>query len=300
MDQNLSGYKIFYEVANCGNISKAAKKLYISQPAISKSIVKLEDGLDTKLFHRNSRGVTLTEEGEVLFRYIRDAFENINSAETELKRMKEFNIGHILIGASTTMCRYELLPYLKRFMEQYPNIRVSICTQGSAQTLSLLEQRKVDIGLVAEPKTRKPEMRIVHSRQIHDVFVATPQYLDNLRAICGNDFNAGFIDMFLNFALDSFGDYRGGTSETSVIRHTIAGSIDIRRHVIRIDSDDITQGRITHQGKILFVVIHIEYSFGCIDYPPGNRNADFNRITEHIIDLLTVVVQRHDLQGDLL
>ncbi len=189
MDQNLSGYKIFYEVANCGNISKAAKKLYISQPAISKSIVKLEDGLDTKLFHRNSRGVTLTEEGEVLFRYIRDAFENINSAETELKRMKEFNIGHILIGASTTMCRYELLPYLKRFMEQYPNIRVSICTQGSAQTLSLLEQRKVDIGLVAEPKTRKPEMRIIHSRQIHDVFVATPQYLDNLRAICGNDFN---------------------------------------------------------------------------------------------------------------
>ena len=61
MDQNLSGYKIFYEVASCGNISKAAKKLYISQPAISKSIVKLEDGLDTKLFHRNSRGVTLTE-----------------------------------------------------------------------------------------------------------------------------------------------------------------------------------------------------------------------------------------------
>lgn len=60
MDQNLSGYKIFYEVASCGNISKAAKKLYISQPAISKSIVKLEDGLDTKLFHRNSRGVTLT------------------------------------------------------------------------------------------------------------------------------------------------------------------------------------------------------------------------------------------------
>ena len=98
MDQNLSGYKIFYEVASCGNISKAAKKLYISQPAISKSIVKLEDGLDTKLFHRNSRGVTLTEEGTVLYRYIKDAFDNINNAETELKRMKDFNIGHLQIG----------------------------------------------------------------------------------------------------------------------------------------------------------------------------------------------------------
>lgn len=189
MDQNLSGYKIFYEVASCGNISKAAKKLYISQPAISKSIVKLEDGLDTKLFHRNSRGVTLTEEGEVLYKHIREAFENINSAETELKHMKEFNIGHIHIGVSTTLCRYMLLPYLKDFLKAYPNIRVSITTNGSSQTLQLLEQRKLDIGLIAEPKVRRPELRIVHSRQIHDVFIATPQYLENLRSICGENAN---------------------------------------------------------------------------------------------------------------
>ncbi len=189
MDQNLSGYKIFYEVASCGNISKAAKKLYISQPAISKSIVKLEDSLDTKLFKRNSRGVTLTEEGDVLFKYIHDAFDSINSAETELKRMKEFNIGHIEIGVSTTLCRYILLPYLQRFMEKYPNIRVSIKTMATAQTLLLLDSRKLDIGLVAEPRTRRSELRMTHSREIHDVFVATPQYLENLRSICGDNFN---------------------------------------------------------------------------------------------------------------
>ncbi len=189
MDQNLSGYKIFYEVATSGNISKAAKKLYISQPAISKSIVKLEDSLETKLFKRNSRGVTLTEEGEVLYKYVRDAFESINSAETELKRMKDFNIGHLQIGVSTTLCRYVLLPYLQKFLEQFPNIRISINTQSSSQTLNLLEQRKVDIGLVAEPKTRKSELRSVHSQQIHDVFVASPQYLKNLESICGPDYN---------------------------------------------------------------------------------------------------------------
>lgn len=189
MDQNLSGYKIFYEVATSGNISKAAKKLYISQPAISKSIVKLEDSLETKLFKRNSRGVTLTEEGEVLYKYVRDAFESINSAETELKRMKDFNIGHLQIGVSTTLCRYVLLPYLQKFLEQFPNIRISIDTQSSSQTLNLLEQRKVDIGLVAEPKTRKSELRSVHSWQIHDVFVASPQYLKNLESICGPDYN---------------------------------------------------------------------------------------------------------------
>lgn len=188
MEQNLSGYKIFYEVASCGNISRAAKKLFISQPAISKSIVKLEDGLETKLFKRNSRGVALTDEGAMLYEYIKEAFDSINAAETELRRMKEFNIGHIQIGASTTLCRYILMPYLQKFMEQYPNIRVSIVTQGSAQTLSLLDGRKLDLGLVAEPKSMHSDLRILNPTQIHDVFVATPQYLDNLRSICGNDF----------------------------------------------------------------------------------------------------------------
>ena len=57
MNQNLSAYRIFYAVANSGNISKAAKELYISQPAISKSIQKLEEGLGCTLFVRSSRGV---------------------------------------------------------------------------------------------------------------------------------------------------------------------------------------------------------------------------------------------------
>lgn len=64
MEQNLSQYRIFYAVAKAGNISRAAKELYISQPAISKSISKLEDSLNTVLFTRNSRGVQLTDEGQ--------------------------------------------------------------------------------------------------------------------------------------------------------------------------------------------------------------------------------------------
>ena len=60
MEQNLSLYRVFYTVANAGNISKAAEQLYISQPAISKSIRKLEQSLDVTLFSRNSRGVQLS------------------------------------------------------------------------------------------------------------------------------------------------------------------------------------------------------------------------------------------------
>lgn len=75
MNQNLSSYWIFYTVANAGNISKAAKELYISQPAISKSIQKLEDGLECKLFSRSSRGVVLTDEGRLLYDHVSEAFE---------------------------------------------------------------------------------------------------------------------------------------------------------------------------------------------------------------------------------
>lgn len=189
MEQNLSGYKIFYEVASCGNISKAAKELYISQPAISKSIVKLEDSLETRLFNRNSRGVSLTEEGEILYSHIKNAFESINAAEAELKRMKEFNIGHIRIGVSTTLCRYILLPYLKHFIEQNPNIRISIETMATAQTMQALEQKKIDIGLVAAPGSCKPEIQFHTAMEIHDVFVASPSYMENIRAICGEDMN---------------------------------------------------------------------------------------------------------------
>ena len=146
MEQNLSQYKIFYEVAKAGNISKAAKELYISQPAISKAISKLEDSLNVMLFTRSSRGVHMTPEGEILFRHAETAFQALNSGEEELKRIREFNIGHLRIGVSNTLCKYILLPYLKKFIEQYPHIKITIEGQATARTISMLEQHTLDIG----------------------------------------------------------------------------------------------------------------------------------------------------------
>ena len=89
MNQNLSSYWIFYTVANAGNISKAAKELYISQPAISKSIQKLEESLDCKLFSRSSRGVILTSEGALLYEHVKQAFDALGTGEEKLKRSIE-------------------------------------------------------------------------------------------------------------------------------------------------------------------------------------------------------------------
>ena len=186
MEQNLSQYKIFYEVAKAGNISRAAKELYISQPAISKSISKLEDSLGLSLFTRSSRGVQLTCEGEVLFEHVREAFEALNRGEQELKRIQEFDIGHLRIGVSNTLCKYILLPYLKTFVDQYPHMRVTIESQATAQTLARLEQQKIDLGLVAEPSLKK-ELSFIPVMDIQDIFVATPAYLENLYLREGRD-----------------------------------------------------------------------------------------------------------------
>ena len=155
MEQHLSQYKIFYEVARCGNISKAARELYISQPAISKAVSKLEENLGTRLFSRNSRGVLLTREGEILYQHISTAFEAINKGEKELKRIHDFHIGHLTIGVSNTLCKYVLLPYLKGFVEKYPHINISIESQSTIHTLEMLEAKKIDIGLVAQPRMRR-------------------------------------------------------------------------------------------------------------------------------------------------
>ena len=188
MEQHLSQYRIFYEVARCGNISRAAKELYISQPAISKSISKLEDSLNTVLFTRNSRGVQLTEEGQVLFEHTRDAFDELTKGEMELKRIREFNMGHIRIGVSNTLCRFIMVKYLKGFIEQYPHIKITIESQPTTQTLSMLEQQRIDIGLVVEQKSSR-NMNFIPVMDIQDTFVTTPAYLNNLYVREGKDTN---------------------------------------------------------------------------------------------------------------
>lgn len=180
MERNLNLYHIFYIVAKCGNISTAAGKLFISQPAISKSISKLEQNLDTTLFLRSSRGVTLTPAGELLFKQVDTAFSAIRLGEEQLKKVNELGIGHLSIGVSTTLCRYVLLPYLQGFVHQNPHIKMSISCQSSSKTIHALENGEIDIGLIGEP-TRPGKLYFSPIKEIQDIFVTTRTYLNNLK-----------------------------------------------------------------------------------------------------------------------
>ena len=193
MISNLNNYVIFYTVAKAGNISKAANQLYISQPAISKSISKLEAELGTALFARSSKGVTLTEEGQVLYEYVERAFDSLNMGEENLKNYKELGIGHIRIGVSTSLCKHILLDYLKDFIKENPNIKFSIDCHSTLNTIKLLKNDDIDIGLICNTELPKG---IVYSpvKEIHDVFVASPEYLDNFYERNGNALDDVIMD----------------------------------------------------------------------------------------------------------
>lgn len=180
MESNLNLYYIFYTVAECKNISAAAKELYISQPAISKAISKLEFNLDTTLFIRNSRGVTLTQEGEYLYQQVKHAFLCIRNGEERIRKMNELGVGHITIGVSTTLCKFVLLPYLNKYIQKNPHIKIKICCQTSSETISALENGSIDVGFIGLPDKVKG-FAATPLMEIHDTFVTTQNYLDHLK-----------------------------------------------------------------------------------------------------------------------
>lgn len=180
MENNLNLYHIFYTVAKNKNISLAAKELYISQPAISKAISKLENNLETTLFVRSSRGVTLTEEGSILFEQVRNAFTSINNGEEQLRKIARLGVSHLSIGVSITLCKYILLPYLKEFIKENPHVTISITCHPSLETIRDIENGITEIGLVGIPS----DTGALHYEpicEIQDTFVATETYLKNLR-----------------------------------------------------------------------------------------------------------------------
>lgn len=180
MNRNLSSYQIFYVVANTGNISKAARELYISQPAVSKSIQKLEESLGCTLFARSSRGVSLTEEGALFYEHVRSAFDTLTTGEEKLKQSLALGIGHLRIGVSSTLCKFVLLPYLKRFIHTHPHIRISISCQSTNETLQMLTAGRLDLGLVGKPEHLK-NLHFDFVETVEDIFVTTEEYLRNVR-----------------------------------------------------------------------------------------------------------------------
>lgn len=175
MSINFELYKVFYEVAKSLSFSKASKHLYISQSAVSQNIKQLEDQLETNLFNRSTKQVTLTREGEQLLAHIEPAIQMIQSGETYLQETKTLDRGELHIGASDTICRYYLLNYIKDYHDQYPNIEIKITNRTSIQCVDLLNKGLVDMIVTNLPNDHiSDDMITTITHEFMDVFVAHP------------------------------------------------------------------------------------------------------------------------------
>lgn len=172
-------YRIFYTVANHGNITAAAKELNISQPAISKSIKNLEEQLGGTLFIRTKRGVILTSEGKEFYNYIKKAIEYITNAENKFTDLINLETGCIRIGISTTLTKKFLLPYLEVFHKLYPNIDIMISTNISSEHLIKLRNGLLDMVILNLGKEKyDDDIEIIKCKEINDCFIVNSNYKD--------------------------------------------------------------------------------------------------------------------------
>lgn len=211
MNIDLEYYRIFYYVAKVGSFTQAGEELCISQPAVSQTIKLLEKYLGSKLFIRVPKGVRLTPEGQVLYNYVQRGYEYMLMGEAKFQKMLDLENGEIRIGASDMTLQFYLLPYLEKFHEKFPKIKVTVTNAPTPETLEFLYEGKIDFGIVSEPFDAKSEINITKVREIQDIFVAGSRFsylkgrimsyteLESLPIICleHNTSTRKYIDKFL-------------------------------------------------------------------------------------------------------
>lgn len=237
MDINFELYKVFYYAAKYLSFSEASKSLYISQSAVSQSIASLEEKLGCKLLFRNTRQVALTQEGKVLFDFIGQAFNLIKTGERNIADMHSLLKGDVRIGASDTICKYYLLPYLKKFNEMYPGVKIHITNRTSPQCFELLRRGDVDFSIVNMPNDyNNPGIEAVEIKKIHDVFIAGNNYINlkgrELKLKCLENYPVMVLEKdstsreFFNELLKNY--------EVSVIPEIELGSVDLLMEMAKI------------------------------------------------------------------
>ncbi|MBR4177826.1 MAG: radical SAM protein [Bacilli bacterium] len=151
LNTNLNLYKIFFQVAQYGSLSLASKKMLISQPAISKSIKKLEEELDVVLFYRNINGMSLTDKGKELYKYVEDAYNSIKTGERSMMEANNFYRGKLIVGAPSHIASFYLFNKIKKFHLDYPQIEISIISRSTADLMRMLENHELDFCIDTSP-----------------------------------------------------------------------------------------------------------------------------------------------------
>ena len=169
---NFELYKIFCIVAKHRNLTKAANELYISQPAVTQSIRKLEEELGYKLFYRVKNGMNLTENGLILYEYLKLSVECLSTGKEKIDEANSGIKKIIRIGSGTTLARHTLVKPLASFKKLYPDITVEVHSGITDNLLKMLEQDLIDLVLLNSPFKDNNELIFKVIGQAEDAFIA--------------------------------------------------------------------------------------------------------------------------------
>jgi DNA-binding transcriptional LysR family regulator len=136
--------RIFHAVASAGSFTHAGQSLGLSQSAVSRQISALEEEIHTPLFQRHARGLTLTDEGELLYGAVADVLSRLAAAEEQLKNIHDSPRGSLKITSSHGIGAYWLLPRMKEFLKEYPQIEIHLLMDDHELDLS---QREADLAI---------------------------------------------------------------------------------------------------------------------------------------------------------
>lgn len=141
----------FLETAREKSFTKAAAKLFLTQPAVSLQVKALETELGTKLFERRGKQVLLTDAGRLFFERSEEVLDLVSRVEQDIASLGELKTGRLRIGTSDTNCAYVLPPVVKAFREMYPGIELRLTDRMSAEVVRLVFEGSVDFGLATLP-----------------------------------------------------------------------------------------------------------------------------------------------------
>ncbi|MET3546916.1 DNA-binding transcriptional LysR family regulator [Paenibacillus favisporus] len=175
MTNNYELYKVFYWAAKTGSLTQAAKALYLTQPSVSHAIKQLEERIGVTLFYRNSKGVSLTQEGKILFSYIEQSQILITLAEEKMVALKNLDSGELRIGGSDSLFKHYLLPFLEDFHVKYPGIKLHLNHGTTPEVISYLKEGRIDLGVVRMP-IFDSQLEVTESIELQDCFVAGERY----------------------------------------------------------------------------------------------------------------------------
>ena len=175
---NLDLYKVFYTVAKCGSLTRAAEELYISQPAVSRSIKHLELQLGVSLFTRTHRGMQLSAQGgKIIFEEVEKALNLLSAAQNRIAEMKTSATGTIRIGASDTIFEYFLADKIVEYHEKFPAVKFDLLADFTPDTIEKLKADKCDVAFVNLPIPTDPELQLYgNCMRLNDIFIASDRF----------------------------------------------------------------------------------------------------------------------------